>query len=283
MFYETTRRIATGAVIMSLGAAGLFTTAATAADAALDGPGWSVRVSQESAPGAGDFDKNFLGTVRPFETQATTPVFYGYADACYCGDFIRLRLLPERTQMVFLDAADGMTMMVVHDDDLEDADGGWTEMRFELIGDPDGMYRSVYDDPVDVVPDSDIYTGEPGDRVFTSAHLWSQCCTDGDAFTGFGATERPPVYGTTEYFPVSLIVEFTEVDGDPATSPIQGLETWTVVSANGQEFELVLEEDLRVRLDVIQTPPSCPGDADGDGLVGFTDLLTVLSNWGPCP
>ncbi|NNF42524.1 MAG: hypothetical protein HKN62_05670 [Phycisphaerales bacterium] len=27
---------------------------------------------------------------------------------------------------------------------------------------------------------------------------------------------------------------------------------------------------------------SCPGDVDGDGAIGFTDLLSVLSTWGPC-
>jgi hypothetical protein len=30
-------------------------------------------------------------------------------------------------------------------------------------------------------------------------------------------------------------------------------------------------------------PPPCPGDLDGNGLVGFSDLLLILSNWGPCP
>lgn len=30
------------------------------------------------------------------------------------------------------------------------------------------------------------------------------------------------------------------------------------------------------------TPP-CPWDINGDGQVGFADLLSILSNWGPCP
>ena len=29
-------------------------------------------------------------------------------------------------------------------------------------------------------------------------------------------------------------------------------------------------------------PENCPQDIDGDGLVGFSDLLDVLSFWGPC-
>ena len=28
---------------------------------------------------------------------------------------------------------------------------------------------------------------------------------------------------------------------------------------------------------------ACPADFDGDGVVGFIDLLVVLSGWGPCP
>jgi len=30
-------------------------------------------------------------------------------------------------------------------------------------------------------------------------------------------------------------------------------------------------------------PPDCPQDIDGDGIVGFADLLEVLTWWGPCP
>ena len=28
--------------------------------------------------------------------------------------------------------------------------------------------------------------------------------------------------------------------------------------------------------------PGCPEDLDGDDVVGFSDLLTVLAGWGPC-
>jgi hypothetical protein len=27
---------------------------------------------------------------------------------------------------------------------------------------------------------------------------------------------------------------------------------------------------------------ACPSDIDGDGTVGFSDLLEVLQRWGPC-
>jgi hypothetical protein len=29
-------------------------------------------------------------------------------------------------------------------------------------------------------------------------------------------------------------------------------------------------------------PVECPADTDGDGTVGFTDLVAVLTAWGPC-
>ncbi|NNF44345.1 MAG: PQQ-binding-like beta-propeller repeat protein [Phycisphaerales bacterium] len=32
-----------------------------------------------------------------------------------------------------------------------------------------------------------------------------------------------------------------------------------------------------------QTPATCPADLDGSGDVGFTDLIRVLADWGPCP
>ena len=30
-------------------------------------------------------------------------------------------------------------------------------------------------------------------------------------------------------------------------------------------------------------PPPCAADIDGDGSVGIWDLLMVLASWGPCP
>ena len=29
--------------------------------------------------------------------------------------------------------------------------------------------------------------------------------------------------------------------------------------------------------------PTCPGDVDGDGVTGITDLLAVVGTWGECP
>ena len=34
---------------------------------------------------------------------------------------------------------------------------------------------------------------------------------------------------------------------------------------------------------IVEAPPSCPEDLDQSGDVGFSDLLTILTAWGPCP
>lgn len=41
-------------------------------------------------------------------------------------------------------------------------------------------------------------------------------------------------------------------------------------------------EDRRPRLIIEYTLPACTGDADADNLVGVTDFLLVLADWGPC-
>ena len=35
-------------------------------------------------------------------------------------------------------------------------------------------------------------------------------------------------------------------------------------------------------LESLECPDTIPGDIDGDGLVGFNDLLLLLSAWGDC-
>ena len=37
-----------------------------------------IRVSQESSPGAGDFDAHVLSTIEPFSTSVTAETYYGF-------------------------------------------------------------------------------------------------------------------------------------------------------------------------------------------------------------
>lgn len=51
------------------------------------------------------------------------------------------------------------------------------------------------------------------------------------------------------------------------------LPSGTVIASDRQRGLFVLEVDL----------PEAPGDIDGDGVVGFQDLLIMLGTWGDCP
>ena len=34
---------------------------------------------------------------------------------------------------------------------------------------------------------------------------------------------------------------------------------------------------------VVEDEEPCPGDLDGDGTIGFSDILAILNSWGACP
>ena len=51
---------------------------------------------------------------------------------------------------------------------------------------------------------------------------------------------------------------------------------WTSLRAKKGSFEITAQE--RTDADLPE-----PIDLDQDGAVGFTDLIAVLSAWGPCP
>lgn len=62
--------------------------------------------------------------------------------------------------------------------------------------------------------------------------------------------------------------------------PIDGVGAWTPVIDHGKPStgtDLPLDLPFNVRA----TPaPQCPGDTDGSGTVGFSDVTLVLNNWG---
>ena len=57
--------------------------------------------------------------------------------------------------------------------------------------------------------------------------------------------------------------------------------------AGSSTIRVVLEYDGRSEADLdgdgVLDECECPEDLDGDGTVAFTDLVTVLAAWGPCP
>ena len=63
------------------------------------------------------------------------------------------------------------------------------------------------------------------------------------------------------------------------------LDLRSAVSINqiGQIAVRARSDDLDATVGVVLTPVQGPlGDLDGDGQVGASDLLILLTNWGPC-
>ena len=225
--------------------------------------GKQIRVSQESAPGAGDFADNVLGFLGAYPSLGTTATeFYGYGipeGSSWNGAL--LTPVADRSHFVFADTLEGLTLFVIHDRAIpNDPDGGDAELMYEFINDDDGGEITVRDDP------NDGYSGEPGDLVFTSDHAWATCCTDGLALSGLDCEGI-------------LDVTFTDTGGGPT---IDGLTEWVAYSSNGDQITLALEEERTVRFEVVP-PPSCLADLNCTGTVNAADLAILLSAWGPNP
>lgn len=189
-----------------------------------------IRVSQESAAGAGDFDTNILGLVTSFDTALTASSYYNYNApnaASYNGELNGgPASVDELSQLFLVDAADGLTLFILHDDSLG-TDGGTANTQFDLSGDTASI--GVRDD------------GEPGYTdtgvSFSASHNWIACCTDGYTIGSLDGSW-------------SMLGQFT--------SAPTGLSNWQVTSADGTNQSLVLSEGRRVRLDMAIAVPE-PG------------------------
>jgi hypothetical protein len=197
-----------------------------------------IRVSQESSAGAGDFDANILGFIDSFFTGLSTAEFYQYGTpngASYNGELNGGPLpVSSLSQVFFVDASDGLSLVVVHDNP-NDGSGGSTRTQWDLSGDPDGAFV-VVDDPGEGVLVN-------GPTQFVSSKTWFDCCTDGYAI---GSLD-----GVWAMF------------GQFLASPT-GIDQWAAVSSDGGSISLELDVGRRVRFDTIQLvsvdikPGSCP-------------------------
>lgn len=193
-----------------------------------------IRVSQESAAGVGDFDANVLGFVDVFATGMTIANFYQYGNpngASYNGELNGgPNPLSSITQSFFVDAADGLHYVVVHDIP-RDADGGNTRMTtVQAGGAGGGTVFSVGDDPGEGLSVSDV----GGDRIFDTRHGWAPCCTDGYAIGDIGSS-------------FLLLAAF---DALPT-----GITRWQATGALG-DLALVLDPNRRVRFDGVVPVPA---------------------------
>lgn len=164
----------------------------------------TIRVSQESAAGAGDFDANVLGVIDAYDaaggaTPLSLAAFYQYGgpnrDSYNGGAAGGPGSVSDGAQLFFVAATDGLHFVTVHDSP-KDGSGGAASMRWTLAGGAGGAAAfTLYDDDGDGRGVSDV----GADRVFATAHMWWDCCADGfaigalpDAFRLIGGfTEAP--------------------------------------------------------------------------------------------
>ncbi|MHC4696266.1 MAG: CARDB domain-containing protein, partial [Planctomycetota bacterium] len=209
------------------------------------------RVSQESAPGTGDFDDHPLGIIQAYDTTLSAAEYYRY-DLGVTSSFNgpAPTLTDDRSHLFLVDCTDGLSLFVVYDSATE-ADGGSVDAGYALSGDPDGVTRTVEDDSPEF---EDIYTGNPGDTIFTAHNVWSPCCTDGLVLTGLDG-------------PWSMMVEIT--------SAIVGLNSWAAYASGQDPIVLTLQQNRRVRIDAIFDPAS--SDCNANGVPDACDITEPTS------
>lgn len=87
-----------------------------------------------------------------------------------------------------------------------------------------------------------------------------------------------PAYSEYAFGPPGAPLEFTTGLLDPGTY-------WIVVGPDiaGPAYTCAHEESAWTLTVTCAPDPPCPGDSNGNGIVDFSDILSVLSQWGPCP
>jgi hypothetical protein len=131
-----------------------------------------IRVSQESSPGAGNFDAHVLGVIESFDDSGKTAVqSYAYSTTSSGGGYQGTAITPQAdtSHVFFVNTSSGLALFIVHDKN-GDNDLGRAEMRVELSGDPSGAAFLVKDDP-DASEPTGGYTVSGG-TLFSSRQEW---------------------------------------------------------------------------------------------------------------
>ncbi|MCC6428744.1 MAG: hypothetical protein IT435_18220 [Phycisphaerales bacterium] len=224
-----------------------------------------IRVSQESAPGAGDFAENVLGFTGYYLTATDAKSIYAYGvpdEHSYNGPLFTP--IKNRSHILLATTTDGAilgheaSLFIIHDEPYSNANGGGkAELKVETTGDCSRNARTVSDD---VSADGDSYTVSSDSCIFTSKHDWTLENSDGLAISGLDVDG-------------SVYISFTNVDNNPNSPAIQNLDSWAVYSPDGSAISLVLQEGRRVKLDLV---PPCIADFDRSGFVDLDDFILFV-------
>lgn len=181
-----------------------------------------IRVSQETSPGAGNFDSNVLGFIKALNTDGGAADFYMYGKAGPNYGNSAPALKSNTSHLFFVNASDGLALFVVHNTSnrAERSTGGSAATRFDLSGGTASILK---------VDEGSEASSQDG-TVFTTDMHWAGSNTDG------------MVIG-------ALPVGFTILG--QFTAPPGGLgDGWEVISSDGLIIPLRLVPGQRVRLDV---------------------------------
>jgi hypothetical protein len=203
----------------------------------------TIRVSQESAAGVGDFDANVLGTVDSFSTGLSASGFFQYGSpnaSSYNGETNGGPTpIANVVQSFFVETSDGLTFTTVMSAANAGGSGNWN-MHMDLTGDAAGLLVS------DDTGEGPTVTG--GGTVFNSNHNWVACCTDGFTIGALDGT------GWT------LIAD---------VNSFSGVTAWLTTDNGSGTITLALATDRRVRFDVIDVPAPATLALFGFGLAAL--------------
>lgn len=189
-----------------------------------------VEVAQESMPGAGDFDANVLGYIRPIVSPMNVVDYYAYGATTYGGTYP----LPQTdTSLLFLHQfVHQVSLVCVHD--RAGTGTGRGDTRVAVDGHTIGVGWQVQDEPHGSGNPDDLYV-PPGLMTsaseFTANQHWGQ---GGDGWA-IGFLEGP----------WEVTVAF---DSTIAGQQVASLCCWKAFSHDSTEITLALEDQRRVRL-----------------------------------
>jgi len=135
------------------------------------------------------------------------------------------------------------------------------------------------------------------DGSFRDTDWYEAFCLDETEMVWKGVSEFPVVLGlvdtgfipdcalATALSPFAVCLPCEPCVVDPVVCPAGGTAWWFV----GHDFSVItncFDVDFVYNVELnCETAPCkpCPGDIDGNCSVGFSDLNTILANWGDCP